>query len=395
MDADMTKSFGCSLPVAPDSDTFYQIHPNFYSSRFSTSISGPQFQDPLHIPRQDTLSPEKERKSDRIMKGVIGLNFRPGVDIGNGDKNLTSAPSASASSNHFYGFYWTCCNKIAEKATVLGSMRGMMESAVKGLCKKKNLLAENKCGECGHLVFRDCEKVAECLSTMQVLQEGRFECSRRHLHKVAEAYDIYCIRSCPDHCGCYQHTSESGRKIQQLARRERKVFEREMKVSEREVKVSEEEDRLADMSKYLEGRNSVISLREGSLERAEEELERRKNELLASRSWSEQIEDWAANTSNCAQDGSSYGSYGRKARSDSNGSLQASNALDSRERLRCRRSSHSDRPMRPHDAPNHPRRSSSASHHYRQDSHQPAIRITPPDPNIQSIPGDWGNRYEY
>ncbi|KAF7903561.1 uncharacterized protein EAF01_006610 [Botrytis porri] len=223
---------------------------------------------------------------------------------------------------------------------------------------------------------------------MQVLEEVRFECSRRHIHKVAETYGAYCFRGCPDYCSCYEHTTERGRKIQQLARRDRKVSEREMRVSEREMKVIEEEDRLANMSKYLEGRNSVISLREGLLERAEEEFERKKNELLASRKWSEQIQVWSENTSKCAQDGSSYGSYGRKHYSDSNGSLQPSRALDSGERPHRRRSSHSDRPMPPHDAPNRPRRSSSASHHHRQDLIQPAIRITPPDPDIHSIPSD-------
>ncbi|THV50381.1 hypothetical protein BGAL_0152g00030 [Botrytis galanthina] len=168
----MTRSFNSSsLPVVPGPETFYQIPPNFDLSKSATSISESQFQGPLPLPRQDTLSPEKERKSDRVMKGVIGLNFRPGVEIGNGDRNLTSTPSmkptstsgpTNPSSNHFYGFYWTCCNKIAEKATVLGSMRDVMESAVKGLCKQKNSLAENKCEECGHLVCRDCEKAAEC-----------------------------------------------------------------------------------------------------------------------------------------------------------------------------------------------------------------------------------------
>ncbi|KAF7886418.1 hypothetical protein EAF00_010521 [Botryotinia globosa] len=172
MDADMTRPLNpSSLPMVPGPETFYQIPPNFDQSRSPTSISISQFQGQLPLPRQDTLSPEKELKSDRIMKGVIGLNFRPGVEIGNGDWNLTSAPSVKptstsgptdSSSNHFYGFYWTCCHKIAEKATVLGSMRGVVESAVKRLCKKRNSLAENKCEECGHLVCRDCEKVAEC-----------------------------------------------------------------------------------------------------------------------------------------------------------------------------------------------------------------------------------------
>ncbi|KAF7945798.1 uncharacterized protein EAE97_004836 [Botrytis byssoidea] len=172
MDTDMTRpSNSSSLPMVPGPETFYQIPPNFDQSRSSTSISTSQFQGQLLLPRQDTLSPEKELKSDRVMKGVIGLNFRPGVEIGNGDRNLTSAPSVNptstsyseiSKSNHFYGFYWTCYHEIAEKATVLGSMRGVVESAVKGLCKKKNSLAENKCEECGHLVCRDCEKVAEC-----------------------------------------------------------------------------------------------------------------------------------------------------------------------------------------------------------------------------------------
>lgn len=217
-----------------------------------------------------------------------------------------------------------------------------------------------------------------------------------------EIHNFYCTRGCPDHCGCYHHTSESGRKIQQLARRERRVSEREikvseieMKVSEREMKVSEEKDRLANMSKYLEGRNGVISLREFSLERAEADLESKKNELLAPKNWFEQIEEWSENTSKCAQDGSSYGSYGSKPRSNSNGSLQPTRALDSGERLPRRRSSHSDRSMRPLDAPSHTRRSSSASHLNRHDSNQPAIRITPPGIDTHSIPNTWGNRYEY
>ncbi|KAF7947635.1 hypothetical protein EAE96_008717 [Botrytis aclada] len=171
MDAEMTIPLATSLPMIPDSDTFYQTPPDCLPSRSPTSISKPKFQGPLPLHRQNALTPEKERKSDRVMKGVTGLIFRPGVEIRDGDRNLTSAPNANASptsgstnsnSNHLYGFYWTCCNKIAEKATVLGTMRGMMESAVKSLCKKKNSLVENKCGDCGHLVCRDCEKVAEC-----------------------------------------------------------------------------------------------------------------------------------------------------------------------------------------------------------------------------------------
>ncbi|KAF7854428.1 uncharacterized protein EAF02_011603 [Botrytis sinoallii] len=172
MNADMSTPFtSSSLSMVSDSDNFYQIPPKFAPSRSPTSISKPQFQGPLPLPRQDILSPEKERKSDRVMKGFTGLNFRPGVEIGNGDKNLTSAPSVkptsisgpkNSSSNHLYGFYWTCCSKIAEKAKVLDSMRSITESAVQGLCNKKNSLAENTCGECGHLVCRECEKVAEC-----------------------------------------------------------------------------------------------------------------------------------------------------------------------------------------------------------------------------------------
>lgn len=76
------------------------------------------------------------------MKGVTGLNLRPGVEIENRDRNLTSAPSVrtssisgptnlTLSSNCLYGFYWTCCNKIVEKAKALGSLKGTMEKAVK------------------------------------------------------------------------------------------------------------------------------------------------------------------------------------------------------------------------------------------------------------------------
>ncbi|TGO23827.1 hypothetical protein BPAE_0120g00050 [Botrytis paeoniae] len=384
MDANITTSFTSSLPMVQGPDTFHQIPPNFDPSRSPTSISESRFQVPLPLHRQNALTPEKERKSDRVMKGVIGLNFRPGVEIGNGDRDLTSAPSASTNStsgptnlnlNHFYGFYWTCCNKIAEKSTVLGIMRGMMESAFKGLCKKNDSLAENKCGECGHFVCRDCEKVAEpefklrpktiiqdmkipmsAMLTMQVPRDVRLECSRGHIHKLAM---------------------------------------RERRVSERERRVSEDEYRLDNMSKNLEERNGVIFLREASLERAEEEFKWKKNELLAPKSWFEQIQDWSENTSNCAQDGSSYGSYGSKPRSNSNGSLQPSRALDSGERPRRRRSSHSDCPTRPHEESSRTRRSSSASHHRRHDSNQPAIRITPPSIDTHSIPNAWGNHYEY
>ncbi|KAF7886419.1 hypothetical protein EAF00_010522 [Botryotinia globosa] len=230
---------------------------------------------------------------------------------------------------------------------------------------------------------------------MQTPQEETFQCPRKHIHKKVEAYTEYCIRGCPDHCGCYRHTSESGHKIQQLARRERKV-------SEREIKVAEEKDGLADRSVYLEQWNNVISLRstvissrEALLEIAKEEFERKKKELLPPKSWFEQIEEWSENTSQCAQDGSSYESYGRKPRSNSNGSLQPTRALDSGERPRHRRSFHGDRPTQPREEPSRARRSSSASYHNRQDSNQPAIRITPPGIDTHSVTNTWGNFNEY
>ncbi|KAF7945797.1 uncharacterized protein EAE97_004835 [Botrytis byssoidea] len=230
---------------------------------------------------------------------------------------------------------------------------------------------------------------------MQVPQEETFQCSRRHIQKKVEAYTDYCIRGCPEYCGCYRHTSESGRKTQKLARRERIV-------SEMEIKVTREKDRLADRSTFLEHWNNMISLRsavvssrEALLEKAKEEFERKKNELLAPKSWFEEIAEWSENTSQCAQDGSSYGSYGSKPRSNSNGSLQPTRALDSGERPRHRRSFHGDRPTQPHEEPSRARRSSSASYHHRQDSNQPAIRITPPGIYANSIPNDWGNNYEY
>lgn len=142
MDAEMTMSLASSLQMAAGSSNLYQIPSDCFSSRSPSSISQPQFQVPLLLHRQNSLTLEKERKSDRVMKGVTGLNFRPGVEIENGDKNLTSAPSVRTSSisdptrltlnsNCLYGFYWTCCNKIVEKAKVLGSLKGAMETAVK------------------------------------------------------------------------------------------------------------------------------------------------------------------------------------------------------------------------------------------------------------------------
>ncbi|KAK6600334.1 hypothetical protein H4I96_07660 [Botrytis cinerea] len=210
------------------------------------------------------------------------------------------------------------------------------------------------------------------MSTMDIPQDERFECSRGHLHEGVEAYDVYCIRGCPDHCGCYQYNSKSGRKIQQLARRERRV-------SEKEKWLSEEEARLDNMSLLLEARNSVVSIREAAVRISEEGFERKKNELLAT------------------ENGSSSDSYERESCSDSNGSFQPTRELVSGEIPRRRRSFHSDHSMRRHDAPNRRRISGSVSqrHLHRQDSNQPTIRITPPDADLHSVPNDSGNYYEY
>ncbi|KAK8905145.1 hypothetical protein QC760_006341 [Botrytis cinerea] len=228
------------------------------------------------------------------------------------------------------------------------------------------------------------------MSTMDIPQDERFECSRGHLHEGVEAYDVYCIRGCPDHCGCYQYNSKSGRKIQQLARRERRV-------SEKEKWLSEEEARLDNMSLLLEARNSVVSIREAAVRISEEGFERKKNELLATESRFDTIQDWCENTSTCAQDGSSSDSYERESCSDSNGSFQPTRELVSGEIPRRRRSFHSDHSMRRHDAPNRRRISGSVSqrHLHRQDSNQPTIRITPPDADLHSVPNDSGNYYEY
>ncbi|TGO40221.1 hypothetical protein BHYA_0040g00290 [Botrytis hyacinthi] len=317
MDADMTTSFtSSSLPMVPGPETFYQIPPNFDPSRSPTSISEPQFQGPSPLPRKVTLSPEKERKSDRVMKGVIGLNFRPGVEIGNGDRNLTSVPSVkltstsgpkNSSSNHFYGFCWTCCNKIAEKATVLGSMRGAVESAVKGLFNTQQSTGQ----PCKSLRKKD-------LSALEDTSTKKSKLTLTTVFVVAMTIaDVPIIT------------------LKAVAK----------------ANMAGEEDRLADMSKYLEHWGNVISLRktvassrDASLKRAEEEFERKKNELLAPKNWFEQIGEWSENTSKCAQDGSSYGSYENKPRSHSNGSLQPTRALDSGKIPRRRRSFHGDRP---------------------------------------------------
>ncbi|TGO44546.1 hypothetical protein BCON_0500g00030 [Botryotinia convoluta] len=319
MDADMTTSFASSLPMVPGPDTFYQIPPNFDPSRSPTSISKSQFQVPLPLHRQDALASKKEQKSDRVMKGVIRLNFRPAVEIENGDRNLTSTPSVIPTST----------SSPTNSSQPCKPFRKEDLSALEDTFTKDQRLT---------------------MSTVFVVDLTISDAISIPLKVVAKFNSL---------------------------------------------QVTEEEDRLANMSKYLEGWNGVISLREASLESAEEEFEKKKNELLAPRSWFEQIQDWPENTSNYAQDSSSYGSYERKPRSDSNGSLQPSRALDSGERSCRRRSSHSDRSVRPHEAPSRTRRSSSASHHHRHDSNQPAIRITPPGINTHSTPNDWGNLHEY
>ncbi|KAF7854429.1 uncharacterized protein EAF02_011604 [Botrytis sinoallii] len=209
---------------------------------------------------------------------------------------------------------------------------------------------------------------------MQASHEETFKCSRGHVHKKEETHTKYCIRDCPDYCKCHWHISEIGHNTQELARRERRV-------SEREIRVAGEEDRFAMYVEHWNNeisiREAVVSSRKASLEIAEEEFERKKNELLAPKNWFEQIEEWSQNASECAQDGSSYGP---------DGWLQPTRALDPGERPHHRRSSHGDHPTRPHEELGRPRRASSASHRHHHDSNQPAIRITPPDPNIHSVP---------
>ncbi|TEY28091.1 hypothetical protein BOTCAL_1058g00010 [Botryotinia calthae] len=118
MDAEMTISLASSLRVAAGSSNFYQIPSDCFPLIYPISISQPRFQIPLLLHGPNSLALEKECKSDRIMKVTIGLYFRPGVEIENGDRNLTSAPSVSTSStsaptslslnsNRLYGFYWT------------------------------------------------------------------------------------------------------------------------------------------------------------------------------------------------------------------------------------------------------------------------------------------------
>ncbi|TEY62358.1 hypothetical protein BOTCAL_0163g00010 [Botryotinia calthae] len=223
---------------------------------------------------------------------------------------------------------------------------------------------------------------------MNIPQNERFECSRGHLHEGVEAYDVYCARGCPDHCGCYQHTSKSGRKTQQLARRERRV-------SEKEERLSEEEARLENMRIIIQALDTVVSMREAALRISEEGFERKKNELLATGSRFDRLQDWCEDASTYAQDGSSYGSYGRESRSDSNGSLQLTHELDSGEIPRRHPPFYSDHSMRPHDAPSHRRRSGSVSQRHSRDSNQPTIRITPPDADLHSVSNDWGSHYEY
>ncbi|ESZ95507.1 hypothetical protein SBOR_4092 [Sclerotinia borealis F-4128] len=125
------------------------------------------------------MSPENERKIDKVMERLTGINCRHGLGIQD-EMDMVS------SSSYGYGFYWTCCNHICAKARVMGRLGGgVMEVAVKGpvsfislcsggvvsyifmsllgtLCRRKNSLSNEKCGECGHPVCVVCEKVAEC-----------------------------------------------------------------------------------------------------------------------------------------------------------------------------------------------------------------------------------------
>ncbi|APA12959.1 hypothetical protein sscle_10g077290 [Sclerotinia sclerotiorum 1980 UF-70] len=107
------------------------------------------------------MSWENEKLSYRAMKKITGLNCHRGLGM---QKRIGNS-SSSLSTSYGFGFYWTCCNHICAKAKVMGPLGGLMEIFVRGPCKRKNSLAEDKCGECGHEVCGYCEKVAECSGT--------------------------------------------------------------------------------------------------------------------------------------------------------------------------------------------------------------------------------------
>ncbi|KAA8570979.1 hypothetical protein EYC84_000352 [Monilinia fructicola] len=114
--------------------------------------------------RIKVMSLENEAKIDKVMERVTGINCRRGL-------GMQSEDIASGLS-YGYGFYWTCCNDICAKARVMGNLGGVMEVTVKGPCKRKNSLAEEKCGECGHSICAICEKIAECAGSNKEKRGG-------------------------------------------------------------------------------------------------------------------------------------------------------------------------------------------------------------------------------
>ncbi|KAF7869677.1 hypothetical protein EAF04_004461 [Stromatinia cepivora] len=156
MDTGITMLLMSGLPMAPAPDTFARTPTHEFACKYKyPSIASRQFERPFHR-RAKFKSFENEKIFERAMERITGLNCRHGS--GTQKQNGNSSSSLSSSMSYGFGFYWTCCNRISAKTKVIGSLEGAME----GPCKRKNSPAEDKCGECGHEVCGDCEKVAEC-----------------------------------------------------------------------------------------------------------------------------------------------------------------------------------------------------------------------------------------
>ncbi|CAD6448636.1 1a0e373c-d3ec-4530-8dc0-fb21c93044fc [Sclerotinia trifoliorum] len=169
MDTGMIMLLMSGLPMAPAPDTFARTPTYEFACKPQfRPVARRKFEGPFHR-GANLMSWENEKISNRAMEKMTGLNCRRGL----GMQKQNGNSSLSLTTSYGFGFYWTCCNRICAKSKVIGRLGGLMEISVKGPCKRKNSLAEDTCGECGHDVCGYCEKVAECSGTAATGKSSR------------------------------------------------------------------------------------------------------------------------------------------------------------------------------------------------------------------------------